>query len=394
VFESICVRRQNFVGPQVMDPGFLAETLLFYGHVRLIADGGMLKQLLESCGADTLVELITERRLEVNYVANGLGVKTENTGTPNELHVPTTYKIIGRSEMQDVVPSVFQEVTGKTGRGRRLAQKVLPHIRELSFGQEVVDSARRDYTDPEFMSRAAAAILTNLAPAYPLPEPLRFEVVPTGDLFRVRTNVDFQAATVAHRAYFGSGIGDLTPAYVLGAVLNAGGDLHLAALYSTELATDALSRSLIESKCRELLAGRSRREGDIRMFQELVLEQANAIREAVNSRERTFEEVLKLVASADRFRQWVRQQDPSVDLATSYYRQVTEGTWVTTLPAKALRWAVAVVAGVSVGGLGLEGAAVTAGLGAADMFIIERLATGWRPNQFVEGRLKPFVRGR
>ena len=31
------------------------------------------------------------------------------------------------------------------------------------------------------------------------------------------------------------------------------------------------------------------------------------------------------------------------------------------------------------------------GIGAADSFLLERMAKGWRPNQFVEGSLIPFV---
>jgi hypothetical protein len=111
----------------------------------------------------------------------------------------------------------------------------------------------------------------------------------------------------------------------------------------------------------------------------------------VNSGERTFGDVLKLLDSADRFREWLQKQQPSVDLVTAYYRDVTAETWASKLPAKLMRWAVAVGVGVAVGGLGAEGVAITAGLGAADQFLVERIAAGWRPNQFVEGKLKPFA---
>jgi hypothetical protein len=40
---------------------------------------------------------------------------------------------------------------------------------------------------------------------------------------------------------------------------------------------------------------------------------------------------------------------------------------------------------------GADGAAITAGLGAADQLFVDRIAAGWRPNQFVEGKLKPFT---
>lgn len=80
---------------------------------------------------------------------------------------------------------------------------------------------------------------------------------------------------------------------------------------------------------------------------------------------------------------------------TSYYERVTEGSWAAALPVKTLRWAIAVGVGAALGGIGVNGlaiSAISAGLGAADMFLVERLAAGWRPNQFVEGKLRSFAK--
>jgi len=393
MFETICVRRQNFAGPQVMDLGFLAETLLFYGRVRLVVDAGMLAELARLCGPEALVAMVRSGRLELSYLANVLAVKTENTGMVNELHTPTTFSVIGHSEMQDVLPRVFQESTGKKGRGRRLANRIAGHIRELTFNADILASARVDYQNEEYMSSAAGHILRHLAPSYPRPAELSFNVTAVGEMLTVDSNIDFAAATRSHESSFGAGIGALSPAYVLSQVLNSNGDLYLAALYSTELATDPLSKALIEAKCRELMAGRERRATEILRFQDLVLDKGTGIREAVNSGERSVAELLHLLEAADRFRDWLQHQEPDVDIVASYYRRVTEGTWAETLPVKTLRWAVAIGVGLGVGGLGPEGIVVSASIGAADMFLVERLARGWRPSQFVEGKLRPFVGG-
>jgi hypothetical protein len=78
-----------------MDLGFLAETLLFYGRVRLVVDAGMLAELARLCGPEALVAMVRSGRLELSYLANALAVKTENTGMVNELHTPTTFSVIG-----------------------------------------------------------------------------------------------------------------------------------------------------------------------------------------------------------------------------------------------------------------------------------------------------------
>lgn len=97
-----------------MDLGFLAETLLFYGRVRLVVDAGMLAELARLCGPEALVAMVRSGRLELSYLANALAVKTENTGMVNELHTPTTFSVIGHSEMQDVLPRVFKRRPGRT----------------------------------------------------------------------------------------------------------------------------------------------------------------------------------------------------------------------------------------------------------------------------------------
>lgn len=392
MFEVISIRRQNSIGPQPMDLGFISEILLFYGRVRLLADAGMIQQLAAACGPEDFVSVVRSGRLEISFLENGLGVRSDNVGTPHEVHMPSTYKILRHSEMQEALPRIFRELTGKSGRGRRLAAALAPHLHKLEFGPEVPQAAQSDYADAKFMARCAIEILRHVAPAYQAPADAHFEVTPAGDKFRVDTNIDFLAATASHKATFGADAGPITAPYILSALLNADGDLHLAGLFSTELATDPLGEALIAAKCPELIVGRLKRASDIQLFEELVLERGGAIREAVNSGERTFTDMLKLLDSADRFREWLQKQQPSVDLVSAYYRDVTAETWASKLPVKLMKWAVAVGIGVAVGGLGAEGVAMTAGLGAADQFLVERIAAGWRPNQFVEDKLKPFAK--
>ena len=59
VFDSICITRQNLLGPEI-DLGFLAQAMIFYREVHIIADKGMLTYLLKTCGPDSLKTAIGE----------------------------------------------------------------------------------------------------------------------------------------------------------------------------------------------------------------------------------------------------------------------------------------------------------------------------------------------
>jgi hypothetical protein len=45
MFETALIRRHS-EGPRIVDAGILAETLLFYDHVHVLADRGLLSDLL------------------------------------------------------------------------------------------------------------------------------------------------------------------------------------------------------------------------------------------------------------------------------------------------------------------------------------------------------------
>jgi hypothetical protein len=73
---------------------------------------------------------------------------------------------------------------------------------------------------------------------------------------------------------------------------------------------------------------------------------------------------------------------------------VTQSTWVDKLPSKTIRWLLFSGAGLGLDAMGAGGVgtALGIGLGAVDSFFLDSILKGWKPNQFVEGSLAPFVK--
>ena len=66
MFESIIIRnKRNLDAGKAIDMGFLAEALIFYQSVKIIADEGILKQLIHECGHKILLELIENKYLTI-----------------------------------------------------------------------------------------------------------------------------------------------------------------------------------------------------------------------------------------------------------------------------------------------------------------------------------------
>src|SRR4051794_34947428 len=75
MFESILIRRHG-VGDKSVDVGTLAETLLFYQHVHIVADSSLLSDLLKTIGVDNVLRLLNSNIITLTYVPDTLGVLT------------------------------------------------------------------------------------------------------------------------------------------------------------------------------------------------------------------------------------------------------------------------------------------------------------------------------
>lgn len=104
--------------------------------------------------------------------------------------------------------------------------------------------------------------------------------------------------------------------------------------------------------------------------------------------------MLRLVTSGLKFKDWLKKSSQDGDVVKEYCREVTRAEWADKLPPKAARWAIFAAASTAAGVLlsPLTGAVVGAGLSVGDSFLVDKLIKGWKPNQFVNGPLKEFVK--
>jgi hypothetical protein len=87
-------------------------------------------------------------------------------------------------------------------------------------------------------------------------------------------------------------------------------------------------------------------------------------------------------------------QVDDVGLLAQYYEATTKQTWIETLPAKVVRWSVIGGGGLLATLMGTPGLPLAIGslaVAGADSLLLERLTRGWRPDQFVDSTLRPFV---
>jgi len=359
-----------------------------------IADYGIVEQLARHCGPDVLLALIDEGFLKVHYLDRSIAIKTENTGTPQERHKPATIHPHNLSwKLQNAAPVIFQQVTGKQGKGRRLGNHFAGKVKQVIEDNEIFEYIQADYANSAYVKDCVKRLLQMRVPDYQLPRYFHFHVHRLDDQYlTIDTDLDFVVWKGQFHLQTPSGLKSISPAGLLVDLFEARRDLQFSSLYGGEIATNPFSSALIRVKCDDLLSALQRDGKTIDQFQEQVLERGHAICDVVNSGERGYKDVLKLLQRSRNFRHWLHEQEPNINLGNAYYKEVIRSTWVESLPVKAFRWFFLLAAGVALlPASPIVGLGISEALSTADSFLVDRLLGGWKPNQFVDGPLASFL---
>ena len=385
----------------------IAEALLFYEHVHIVADESLLTDLLRVIGPHNLLRMLELNIISLTYVREMLGVITNTQPSGLQFHNFAAFEISEKKRTRfsnaEAVERAVVRTLGKSRETKRTTNQLLNNItfRSLSVGKALPQGfpalVREDLRDAAFVKKAVEHTICTLAPEVLLPDVWTFGVTfATDDSFIVGTTLDFAKLNVQYHKRFSPEHSSLTPAYLLSFLYNARADAYFAADYMAEIVTTPIASGIINAKFHELLAKRERSADQIEMFQNQFLDDARAVREAINSGERSFHEFLVILekGKAQKFKKWLGTRSPDAELLREYYKAATADSWVSSLPAKSLRFVLTTLVPIGADLIvpsGGVGTAVGAGLSAIDMFFAERFLKGWRPNQFIEGELRKFT---
>lgn len=399
MFGSICVHNPQPVG-SAFDLGVLAEAMVFYRQVHVLAGPSEILSLLRICGPDSLCAALDSGFIELVYLENHLGVATINDGETNERHG----LVFTESAVQKFDEWVHKELlswTNNRRKSRNLTDRLVRHVKPTRWKTPEASDARNDLLDPDFANACARAAAPHLAPGYIPPADAYFLVklenessIPargfTMDM-SIETNFDFDIANRLYRRAVPDA--RFNKAAVLAEVFAGLTDLRVAASFSEEMAGSPSAMAVAELKLSQLLSGRDQSARRIDIFQEWTCGNGRAIREAVTEKKKNFEDILRLTEAAGRFKEWLADVDPSSDLVKDYVQAVCSASWADKLPPKVVRILLFNAAGAAMSALTTPVGGATTGLllSALDTFLVDRLVKGWKPNQFVEGALKQFI---
>jgi len=389
MFESITFRNQKHEDNRPIDIGMLLECMMFYQNTKVVADRSILRQLLKEIGVDSLVELIEIGLLEIFYTESFVGIRTKKGVFNIEFHDPVIFSS-PQHQFQDIIREECIELTGKEGKGRRIARKIEGYVNVINHNSDVVKGGEKILLDQKYLSVAIPLVLKRLLPNLKIDSDLLFSTEKTPQGIMLYTNIDFGKLNNLCQEKVPGGPVSISPARLLSHIYNAECDLYFASTLLTEIATNDISSGLMVERLKYLVDKSNKSQKDIKQFKEFVFADGKMLREAVNTKNVEIKDVVKVLLKSSKFKQWLKNQSANGDLLKEYYKAVTKDSFLDKLPSKMSRWIIFTGLGMIADVLGASGLGTASGLSlsATDTFLLDRLIRGWNPSQFIDQKVK------
>jgi hypothetical protein len=406
LFDFIVFKRTG--NQKTVDLGLLAETLLFYQRVHIVFDPSNLGEFVRSIGLGLLIELLNREGVSASFQRNITGVIT-NTSGGMVLHNYAIFKVTGDKTKKtlndrEYIESIIKRELGTSYETTKLFPKFRQRIsfsplpEDIGGNDDIIGAAETDLHDESFLRASIESTLLNIVPGLKLPQGWIFRphfVGPTHGgrrQFAIEANFDLSKAIADYPAH-----AFLTPAYLIAFVLTFREAAYIASKHMSELLIDPPTSSVMKIKCLELMKKRDRQCTELDLFQDMIFQNGRAIREVINSGEKSFAEFLRLLDKASKFKKFLALQNAELGLLESYYSDLRTESWVDKLPSKATRIVLANGLGAAAEALFPTGgisSLIGLGYSAIDGLMLDKLLKGWRPNQFIDDHLVPFVNRR
>lgn len=364
MFEALTLNSKN----RFDSIGTFSESLLFYQKSILILGPGSLTDAIRYCGYENLVELVKSGQLELKYAKHALGGGNQQD---NLYHVSAFSSEKHHKNL--LINQAVEEIYGRNIKSnnirKHLHKLILSHDYSTNYN-EILSKELRN------VDNIKAAISVESKGKIEIEDiKIASEEVSKG-LYNIESNIDNQ-----------------TIAKAVALIAFGSGDLFDAQMNNSALALSNNNSNYAEDKINRLINQFVTNGMQIKTFHEKVLPEYIDLKGTMDSGGKDFNDFMYIWREAQRFKDWLAKEEPTVELLTAYIRKISERTWLDKLPTKNMRWLI--FAGLSTY-VGIEidtivGIAAGLGIDYFDEFLLERLISNWKPDQFVQGEYKDFL---
>jgi hypothetical protein len=348
--------------------GTLAESLIFYNKTHLILDPGSFAEALRYCGYENLKELIRAGALNIKYSKHALGGGN---------YKDNTYLISAFSsdehKKNKIIKKAVEEVHGRNIQARNMATHLNRIIPYHDYSDEYIRLLKKELHDIENL-KSAITIVSN-GQFQPDDIQITSEQI-RQHFYNIESNVDKE--TINDAVFL---------------ISTGSASIYDAEINDSGLVTNSKISNYSESKLNRIIKQRSRQEGKINIFHEMILPEYIDLKGTIDSGAKSFSEFMEVWREAQQFKSWLTEEAPPSELITAYVRKIGERTWLDSVPTKNMRWLLFAGIGTFFGGEigGVLGTTVGLGVDYFDDLILNKLINNWKPNQYIEGEYRDFL---
>lgn len=393
MFRKICIKSKELAN-QKIDIAFLVDTMLFYGNVVVLVHKKELITLLNFFGEDFLKELIKSGRLDLRVRENILG----SMAFPGDKYNVNLFSKKDES-YSAIIYEAHRELVKNSSKNSKFADELSKITQAFRYTQDITEQIKADFQNVELLTKTLPIYIHERVPNFEMPNNLQVEIIKDSsfgpfDAYSLKSNIDIEKFNQASKELNGERHYDFDYSGFLLALSESKGDIFISSHFESELVTTKLYSDFINQQFQDIIQRRLKSQENIELFEEYALSECHTIGDAFVSRIVSSKDLLKLFEKADKFRDWLLKVPDDKNLIGEYHKAVTKETFADKLPTKATRFLIFEGIGVTldVMGTGGVGTAIATGLSAFDSFYLDKLISGWKPNQFIDNNLKPLTK--
>lgn len=375
MFDSILLL-PNEARKHPLDIGNLAEKMLYYKNVHLIAGKDDLITLFQYFDIDLLIEYIKSGYLKISVRKKHFASAFQAGTFIADFVYDVNY------DLKKILKEAYFEFSGDEEKSKKAANKLYKYVGIHDTPSRFAEEIGKDLADQSFVKQAIARNFEYYQPNTPFnPNEIEFIVESQKDgRLIIESNLDATQYPFLETRSLLLNIGTAIE------------DVNIAANYNSEISIPELNAKIASAKVNSLIGKTERSENEIEVFQHSEFTSAPALQEVINQKQRSMEEYLYVLREATKFKSWLNDLGDDSKLIKEYTTKVNEKSWMQSIGSKSIRFYIVQGASTILKATGtLGGILAGLGLSAANTFLAEKLFKGWRPNQFIEGELKPFI---
>lgn len=387
MFDSITIKTNSFSNP--LDIGYLAECLLFYDKTNLLIDKDSLILLFRTCGVDEIKTLIERGNLSLLTKGNILG-----SGQNGNDFFVDLFTVKNVDKHYEIFYDVFFSLFEKKGKSRRNAIRFADLTHPYKYDSQVLAAIRESINDKAFIRQIINGFYKDIGIDKEfIGKEWSYDFVAIDDYyFRHTTSLDIEnLKAVASKSNLNF---DFSPNSLLLELSESLGDIQIAINNNSEIFTTPISSKIINLKFENVFEKAHIHRETIDKFQKIALPNYKNLGLVINEGQKSFSDLIGLLDKADRFKSWKREIKSESEFIEEYSKALEKDSWFDGLPSKIGRFSIFEGIGILMDllGTGGVGTAVATMLSAGDTFLLDKLLKKWRPNQFIKGDYKKFVK--